>query len=138
MNPNRIFSVLLATLILGTRVGFALNIHYCGNTIAEISLAYNPQNCGMENEEESQAEQKTSFSEKSCCEDEVFLFQNQEPQKHQTEFLSQEVLFTKNALTPIETLKQLDITEVEKFLIWCPPNVSKKLFLIHHSFVFYG
>ena len=76
MNPNRIFSLLLAILILGTRVGFALNIHYCGNTIAEISLAYNPQNCGMENEEESQAEQKTSFSEKSCCEDEVVLFQN--------------------------------------------------------------
>ena len=138
MNPSRIFSLLLATLIFGTRVGFALNIHYCGNTIAEISLAYNPQNCGMENEEESQAKHKTSFSEKSCCKDEVFLFQNQEPQKHQTKFLSQEVLFTKNALTPIETLQQLDITEVEKFSIWCPPNVSKKLFLIHQSLVIYG
>jgi hypothetical protein len=138
MNINKIFSLLLATLILGTRVGFALNIHYCENTIAEISIAYNPQNCGMENEEESQTEHKTSFSKKSCCEDKVFLFQNQEPQKHQTEFLSQEVLFTKNALTPIETLQQLDITEIEKFSIWCPPIVSKKLFLIHQSFVFYG
>lgn len=138
MNINKIFSLLLATLILGTRVGFALNIHYCENTIAEISIAYNPQNCGMENEEESQTEHKTSFSKKSCCEDKVFLFQNQEPQKHQTEFLSQEVLFTKNALTPIETLQQLDITGIEKFSIWCPPIVSKKLFLIHQSFVFYG
>jgi hypothetical protein len=92
----------------------------------------------MENEEESQTEHKTSFSKKSCCEDKVFLFQNQEPQKHQTEFLSQEVLFTKNALTPIETLQQLDITGIEKFSIWCPPIVSKKLFLIHQSFVFYG
>jgi hypothetical protein len=137
MNINKIFSLLLVTLILGTRVGFALNIHYCENTIAEISIAYNPQNCGMENEDESQTEHKTSFSKKSCCEDEVFLFQNQEPQKHQTEFLSQEVLFTKNALTPIETL-QLDITEIEKFSIWCPPIVSKKLFLIHQSLVFYG
>jgi hypothetical protein len=138
MNSNKIFSLLLATLILGTRVGFALNIHYCGNTIAEISIAYNPQNCGMENEEESQTEHKTSFSKKSCCEDEVFLFQNQEPQKHQTEFLSQEILFTKNALISIETLQRLDITEIEKFSIWCPPIVSKKLFLIHQSFVFYG
>jgi hypothetical protein len=138
MNINKIFSLLLVTLILGTRVGFALNIHYCENTIAEISIAYNPQKCGMENEDESQTEHKTSFSKKSCCEDEVFLFQNQEPQKHQTEFLSQEVLFTKNALTPIETLQQLDITEIEKFSIWCPPIVSKKLFLIHQSLVFYG
>jgi len=138
MNINKIFSLLLVTIILGTRVGFALNIHYCENTIAEISIAYNPQNCGMENEDESQTEHKTSFSKKSCCEDEVFLFQNQEPQKHQTEFLSQEVLFTKNALTPIETLQQLDITEIEKFSIWCPPIVSKKLFLIHQSLVFYG
>ena len=137
MNPYRIFSLLLATLIFGTRVGFALNIHYCGNTIAEISLAYNPQNCGMENEEESQTEHKTSFSKKSCCEDEVFLFQNQEPQKHQTEFLSQEILFTKNALISIETLQRLDITEVEKISIWCPTPKSKKLFLINQSLVFY-
>lgn len=138
MNSNKIFSLLIATLILGTRVGFALNIHYCGNTIAEISVAYNPQNCGMENEEESQTEHKTSFSKKSCCEDEVFLFQNQEPQKHQTEFPSQEILFTKNAHISIETLQRLDITEIEKFSIWCPPIVSNKLFLIHQSLIFYG
>jgi len=73
MNTCKIFSLFLAILILGTRVGFALNVHYCGNTVAEISLAYNPQNCGMENEEESQTEHKTSFSEKSCCADEVFF-----------------------------------------------------------------
>jgi hypothetical protein len=137
MNINKIFSLLLVTLILGTRVGFALNIHYCENTIAEISIAYNPQNCGMENEDESQTEHKTSFSKKSCCEDEVFLFQNQEPQKHQTEFLSQEILFTKNALISIETLQRLDITEVEKISIWCPTPESKKLFLINQSLVFY-
>jgi len=137
MNTSKIFSLFLAILILGTRVGFALNVHYCGNTVAEISLAYNPQNCGMENEEESQTEHKTSFSEKSCCADEVFLFQNHEPQKHQTEFLSQEVLFTKNTITPFETIQQFSIAEIDNFFIWNPPPESNKLFLIYNSLVFY-
>ena len=76
MNRYKILSLFFAALIFGTRVGFAVNIHYCGNSIAEISIAYIPQKCDIGDEMYSQTSDKTSFSRKSCCPDEVFLFQN--------------------------------------------------------------
>ena len=51
MNKKQFSSLILALMILGTRVGFALNVHYCGSQIAAISLASHPSNCGMEMEE---------------------------------------------------------------------------------------
>jgi hypothetical protein len=69
--------------------------------------------------------------------DEVFLFQNHEPQKNQTEFHSQELSFIKNTLLPSQLLEQLNIVKVEKFSIWYPPPESGKLFLINQSLVFY-
>ena len=137
MNRYKVFSLFFATLIFGTRVGFAVNIHYCGNSIAEISIAYNPQKCDMGDEVYSQTSDKTSFSKKSCCADEVFLFQNHEPQKNQTEFHWQELSFVNDTLLPSKLLEQLNLAEVEKFSIWHPPPVSKKLFLIYQSLVFY-
>ena len=137
MNRYKIFSLFFAALIFGTRVGFAVNIHYCGNSIAEISIAYNPQKCDMGDWAYSQTSDKTSFSKKSCCADEVFLFQNHEPQKNQTEFHSQELSFIKNTLLPSQLLEQLNIVKVEKFSIWYPPPESGKLFLINQSLVFY-
>ena len=137
MNRYKIFSLFFAAIIFGTRVGFAVNIHYCGNSIAEISIAYNPQKCDMGDGAYSQTSDKTSFSKKSCCADEVFLFQNHEPQKNQTEFHSQELSFIKNTLLPSQLLEQLNIVKVEKFSIWYPPPESGKLFLINQSLVFY-
>ena len=48
-------------------MGFAVNIHYCGNSIAEISIAYNPRKCDMGDGVYNQTSNKTSFSKKSCC-----------------------------------------------------------------------
>ena len=137
MNRYKIFSLFFAALIFCTRVGFAVNIHYCGNSIAEISIAYNQQKCDMGDGAYSQTSDKTSFSKKSCCADEVFLFQNHEPQKNQTEFHSQELSFIKNTLLQSQLLEQLNIVKVEKFSIWYPPPESGKLFLINQSLVFY-
>ena len=85
MNKKQYLSFTLALLIMSTRVGFALNIHYCGHQIAEISLASNPSNCGMEIDQDYQLPEHTSFSKTPCCKDQTLLFQNNEPQKFETE-----------------------------------------------------
>jgi hypothetical protein len=66
---------------MGTRIGFALNIHYCGTHIAEISLASSPSDCGMEDTANNQYPENPNFAKASCCADETVLYQNQEPQK---------------------------------------------------------
>ena len=55
----------------------ALNFHYCGDHLAEISLALNPKGCGMETSTlETLKPTFLHFSQKSCCADEVEVYQN--------------------------------------------------------------
>ena len=81
MKIKSLVSLFLTLTILGTRVGYALNIHYCKDKIAKISLAYNSSNCNMESNFGPKAHSENEFTKKSCCEDDIQLFQNHEPQK---------------------------------------------------------
>ena len=88
MKIKSLVSLFLTLTILGTRVGYAINIHYCKDKIAKISLAYNSSNCNMESNFDSKLNTLDKLTKKSCCEDEIQLFQNHEPQKiDQEDFL---------------------------------------------------
>lgn len=136
---KQFLSLLLAFLILGTRVGFALNVHYCGSEIASISLAHNPSNCGMEIKEKNVIPLKKSFSKKTCCKDTVLLFQNDEPQKVSFEEAPNfkasiiglvEVNFSKWIIPFIYTSKSEN---------WNPPPPDQnKIILLQHRLVLYG
>lgn len=139
MNKKQYLSFTLALLIMSTRVGFALNIHYCGHQIAEISLASNPSNCGMEIDQDYQLPEHTSFSKTPCCKDQTLLFQNNEPQKFETE--SNLVLFGLDKLILNENSFEAPALISRVFLKtnWNPPPPRKnKIFLLNHSFVVYG
>ena len=139
MKMKQLVSLTLALLILGTRVGYAINVHYCGDRIAEVSLAFISVNCGMESQQDSKDFFRTEISKKSCCNDATVLFQNHEPQKVHLEVYSPVILFNKKTLFPVFTsgLKLLSISNF--FLNWnIPPPKSYKLFLFQQSFIFYG
>ena len=56
-------------------MGMALNFHYCGSHLASVSLAYNPQGCGMETTKLSDSNSLT-LVQKSCCVDDLEIFQS--------------------------------------------------------------
>ena len=61
MKIKQLVCFTLAVLIFGTRVGYALNVHYCGDHIAEVSLAFISYNCEMESHQNSKISFKTSL-----------------------------------------------------------------------------
>lgn len=139
MKMKSLVSFFLALLIFGTRVGYALNVHYCGDHIAEISLAYTPENCGMESDKEDTNPLKTGFSKKSCCKDDTLLFQNHEPQKVQLEAALKVINFNAKFPLPVYNLDLKPISVAETLFNWDPPPPQiDKLFLAQQSFVFYG
>ena len=139
MNNKKLISLLLAVLLMSTRIGFALNIHYCGTHIAEISLASNPFNCGMEESTESKLPQNSKVTKSSCCADETILYQNQEPQKYETDG---QLKFPNAPLVTVFELKDYFIDKGFSKVpnrIWNPPPVYKaKIYLLNQSFVVYG
>lgn len=139
MNKHKYLSLILTMLIMSTRVGFALNIHYCGHQIAEVSLASNPSDCGMQIEQYGHLPEGISFSKTPCCENETLLYQNQEPQKFESEFNLGSFEFEKAILT--ETLFKTTFLISRNILeTKCLPplSINKKIYLLNHSFVVYG
>ena len=69
MNFRKHICILLAVLLLVSNVGFAFNVHYCGDEIASVSLKSvfssnnTEENCCGIVEEQSH-----------CCKDKVFHF----------------------------------------------------------------
>jgi len=139
MNMKQFLSLFLALLIFGTRVGLAINVHYCGSKIASISLAHNPSNCGMEMGEKEKPSFEKNFSKKTCCKDTTLLFQNDEPQKVSFEEAPNfkasiiglvEVNFSKWIIPFIYTSKSEN---------WSPPPPDQnKIILLQHRLVLYG
>ena len=70
MNFRKHTCMVLAFLLLVSNIGFAFNVHYCGNKIESVSI----KSLFLENNAE---ENCCGFVEKesSCCKDKVFHFQ---------------------------------------------------------------
>ena len=140
MKTKSLVSLFLTLIILTTRVGYALNVHYCDDKIAKISLAYNSSNCGMESNFDSKPNPGDKLTKKSCCEDEIQLFQNHEPQKVGQED-SEKVTIVKNIplrRSNFKTLKSNLLTKAYLFNSLSPPTKTCKLFLKNNSLIFYG
>ena len=140
MKIKSLLSLFLALAILGTRVGYALNIHYCKDKIAKISLAYSPSDCNMDSNFDPKTNLENEFTKKSCCEDDIQLFQNHEPQKIDQEnflkFTIIENVFFRDS--NFRTLKLHLLSKAYLFNSLSPPAKTCKLFLKNNSFIFYG
>ena len=139
MKMKQVISITLAFLIFGTRMGFALNVHFCGSEIASISLANNPSNCGIEMGEKEGLSLEKKFTKKSCCKDTILLFHNDEPEKVSFEeapsFKAPFIIlfgvdFSKGIIPLIHSY------EAEN---WNPPPPGQnKIILMQHRLVLYG
>jgi len=140
MKIKSLLSLFLALAILGTRVGYALNIHYCKDKIAKISLAYSPSDCNMDSNFDPKDNLENEFTKKSCCEDDIQLFQNHEPQKIDQENLLK-ITIIENVFfrdSNFRTLKLYLLSKAYLFNSLSPPAKTCKLFLKNNSFIFYG
>ena len=131
-------SLILAILLMSTRIGFAINVHYCGDHIAEISLASNPLGCGMEIDQDKRLPKYASFSKTPCCSDQILLLQNNDPQKFEID--SNLVLFGIGKLTQFESLFKVStlFSNIAFKIKYTTPPPRNKIFLLNHSFIIYG
>ena len=140
MDYKKSVSFLFALLVFSTQTGYALNIHYCGGRIAEISLAHMSTNCEMmESPKNSKDPLKKEFSKKSCCEDDLLLFQNHEYQKEHLKVFPKLIDLDVTILRPLNNIYCEAFFASEVFSKYNPPPPkSDKLFLLQKSFIFYG
>ena len=137
MNINSIKAIFFALIFLTSKIGVALNVHYCGGHIQEIALAWNVEGCGISLEKSQGTHQGLEFTKKHCCQDKTIFIQNNEPQKnsdsdlHVTYFAIQQYNTCSFDLSKIIFPKAVFVKP--KQLVF-----EEKIFLLHHSLIFYG
>ncbi|MGQ7946521.1 HYC_CC_PP family protein [Flavobacterium sp. WC2509] len=73
MKFKKHISVFLAILFLVSNVGFALYVHYCGDTVSSISLNSNTSLSSLQ--DEKGCCQKITSKKDSCCKDKKIIVQ---------------------------------------------------------------
>ncbi|UAM99684.1 hypothetical protein K8354_07730 [Polaribacter litorisediminis] len=77
---SKITSFILAFLVLLSTLSFAVDKHYCGDFLVDVSFTGEAQVCGLKMENTSLTKKK------NCCKDEVHKFDGQdELQNHKVE-----------------------------------------------------
>ena len=75
---KKLTSIVLALWLMATQSGWALNLHFCGNDLAEVSWAHTEQGCGME---ATSTTDSPSLEKTSCCSDQTLLSSSEQPFK---------------------------------------------------------
>lgn len=137
MNAKSLKAVFFVLIFLISKIGVALNVHYCGGHIEEIALAWNAQGCVMASSNKYDASKDVLVKKNHCCQDETVYIQNNEPQKFtdtvsKTQWIS--VLeFQRLFFVPLETYFSTKILTPPKDLL-----PKQKIYLLHRSLLFYA
>ena len=128
---KRLKVILLLLLFVHSKMGMALNFHYCGDHIAAISLAYSPKGCGMEMTKNQKTE-GLSFSQKSCCSDALEIFQSTE--QLNTISFQQQTFFVSIGFEQINAFQDL-VNFVSFYPKYRPPLVIKDIYKIDETYL---
>lgn len=132
MNMKQLRVLLLLLLFLQSKIGVALNVHYCGEHIAKISWAFDAKGCGMEKKIPTTNE--LQFSQKSCCEDDLIISQNDSDQNINDQEQSNVGVLTKT-FNPIFKPIVAKHVIVQQMGIRPPPR--EPLYIKHCAQIFY-
>ena len=137
MNTNSIKAIFFVLIFLTSKIGVALNVHYCGGHIQEIALAWNVEGCGISLEKSQDTHQGLEVTKKQCCHDKTVFIQNNEPHKTSDFELQVTYFAIQQHITCFFDLSKIIFP---KAVFVKPKHLAfkEKIFLLHHSLIFYG
>jgi hypothetical protein len=133
MNFRKHICGFLAVLLLVSNVGFAFNVHYCGDEIASVSLksAFSSKDteencCGI-------VEEKSH-----CCEDKVFHFQKKsETSTFHVFTFNSDILFLNQDWKPFQITSTPNFNRNSTISYFCDAN-APPFFKLYSQYIFYA
>ena len=123
-----------------TKVGFAFNLHFCGERLANVTTMFEKKGCGMETPATASLScENKEISKPSCCADEVLLVQNQDQNPiSDIQELTQIQLYAYTAtIWVLETFNfentSIVLDKEYNYTAHAPP-----LYQLHTAYIFYG
>ena len=134
MNSKGLKSVFFILILLASKVGLAINVHYCCGQISEISMAWDAEGCQMQPIMDHSG---FVIKKNHCCNNQSLYIQNNNPQKIVE--LSFDLNFPiinyyENSFFFTEEL-YLNQKEIPRNHFLIPKS---KIYLFNSAFIFYG
>ncbi|XHP72823.1 hypothetical protein KCTC52924_00559 [Arenibacter antarcticus] len=125
----------MATLVLFTTMSFALDMHYCGETLVDFSLAQNTHTCGMEISQ-SENDCESEVPEQSCCTDKQIIVEGLDNLKLSFDKLSfeQQTFVATFFYSYINLFEDLDKNTIP-FRDYKPPYLIQDIQKLHETYL---
>ena len=131
---KKISTTLLSFIVLFSSMSFAIDEHYCGNNLMDVSYFGDADNCGSE--EVTMNSSSSSVKQNNCCKDETTLLESSIFNKEKfinLQHVDAEVLFFK-ANSYLGTYKDIAI-EIEYYTDFSPPDIAQDFQVLHQVFL---
>jgi len=131
---KQISATLLSLVVLFSSMSFTIDKHYCGETLVDMSIFGQAENCGME-EMEIDPDAKR-IKKKKCCKDETIIVESPTFDKEKIIFLQAidiDFVFS-YAFSYINLYQDIAIAE-EFYKDFSPPDVELNILALHQVFL---
>lgn len=126
-------SILMAFLVLFSTVSFAIEKHFCGDTLIDVAVFSKPDNCGTD----AYSTTTLNVKEKHCCSDEVEIIKGQDQLKlsvFEDINFDQQIFLVSYVYTYISCLEVLS-QHVVPFQNYFPPHVIRDIQVLDQVFI---
>ncbi|MBN8643167.1 MAG: hypothetical protein J0L86_15250 [Flavobacteriales bacterium] len=139
MQFKKHIALLLAFFLLVSNSGLALNVHYCGNTIAAVSTVFSKEEvCEVPVVEEQSCCSKVESSHKKCCSDkEINLDDDTEKIVIKSFSLDLDSVFIFNEWQPTQFATVVSFSDTKHFDYYCDAN-APPLYQLYSQYIFYA
>jgi len=131
---HKILAFAMAFVVLFSTTSFALNMHYCGDTLVETALFNKAKGCGMEMQNPST--EGCSITKKNCCDDKQLVVEGQDELQLQVNKISfdQQVFLASFVYTYILLFDGIE-NNVSSFEAYKPPLVIRQIFKLDETYL---
>ena len=131
---KKISAFLLSCIVLFSSMSFAIDEHFCGGQVMDVSYFGNADNCGME--ELDTNSDVPILKGYNCCKDEITHFESSiysiEKPISIHNIASQYLFFNPHYINGFNKIKAL---RIEYFKDFSPPDISQDIQILHQTFL---
>ena len=131
---RNISATILSFIVMFSSMSFAIDEHFCGSRLMDVSYFGDADNCGMD--EIDMSSDISAFKKNNCCKDQITLLQSSIFNKEKfinLQHVDAEVLFFK-ANSYLGAYKDIAI-EIEYYTDFSPPDIAQDFQVLHQVFL---
>ncbi|MCX2763463.1 HYC_CC_PP family protein [Aquimarina muelleri] len=131
---HKIWSVIMALVVVFSTMSFTLDMHYCGNTLVDVAVFKKAKSCGMENSVSKSS--SCDIIKKSCCTDKQVSIEGQDELKISLDkiTLQQQIFITSYYFSFINPFIDLE-DNIFSFVEFPPPFFVRNIYAVNESFL---